>query len=80
MLSQNVSCEGKKTKNLIEFTTNKNLKNEKNLKAKKIHLRSNSTPKTTLPKNQGSKNKSHTLKLMILLSPSSVARRGILAS
>jgi hypothetical protein len=34
MLSQNVSCEGKKTRNCIEFTTIKNLKNGKNLKAK----------------------------------------------
>jgi ribulose-5-phosphate 4-epimerase/fuculose-1-phosphate aldolase len=33
MLSKNVSCRKKKTKNHTEFTINKNLKNKKKLKA-----------------------------------------------
>jgi hypothetical protein len=77
MLSKNVSCRKKKTKNQTDFTINKNLKNEKKLKAKNNLLMQQFNSKTTTPRNQGSKNKSHTLKLMILLSLSSLGRRRI---
>jgi hypothetical protein len=58
-------------------TSKKKKKKKKHLKQKTIYLCNDSTPKTTMLRNQWSKNKSHTLKLMILLSSSSLGRRRI---
>jgi hypothetical protein len=58
----------------------KNLKNLKNLKAKKNHLNNDPTPKTTTPRNQRSKNKSHILKLMIFVYSSYTSKRKIMVS
>jgi hypothetical protein len=57
----------------------KTSKMKKILKQKPIHLHNEPTPKTTTPRNQGFKNKSHILKLMILFSTCGGKKR-ILAS
>jgi hypothetical protein len=78
MLSQNVSCKGKKPRIISPLI--KTSKMKKILKQKPIHLHNESTPKTTTPRNQGFKNKSHILKLMILLFSTCEGKRRILAS
>jgi hypothetical protein len=57
----------------------KTSKMKKILKQKPIHLHNEPTPKTTTPRNQGFKNKSHILKLMILFLTCG-GKRKILAS
>jgi hypothetical protein len=70
----------KKPRITLNSPLTKTSKMKKKLKQKTIQLCNDSTPKTTMLKNQGSKNKSHTLKLMILFYPSFVAKKGILTS
>jgi hypothetical protein len=68
-------AKGEKPRIALNSPLIKTSKMKKKIKAKTIHLFSDSTPKTTMLKNKRSKNKSHTLELMILFFPSSIAKK-----